>query len=114
MYKEQPSKEHLREMADRNLDQFIHYVYRLNDNNNRLTDLVNQLADRIKYLEDQISKNSSNSSKPPSSDGFKRQNKTKSMRKKSGKKAGGQKGHKGSTLKMVDIPDDVVHDMLTL
>ena len=108
MYKEQPSKEYLREMADRNLDQFIHYVYRLNDNNNRLTDLVNQLADRIKYLEDQISKNSSNSSKPPSSDGFKRKNKTKSMRKKSGKKAGGQKGHKGSTLKMVDKPDEVV------
>lgn len=112
MYREQPTKEHLREMAERNLDQFIHYVYRINDSNNRLTDLVNQLADRIKYLEDQISKNSSNSSKPPSSDGFKRQNKTKSMRKKSGKKAGGQKGHKGSTLKMVDIPDDVVHYQL--
>ena len=108
MYREQPTKENLREMAERNLDQFIHYVYRLNDSNNRLTDLVNQLADRIKYLEDQISKNSSNSSKPPSSDGFKRQNKTKSMRKKSGKKPGAQKGHKGSTLKRMDKPDEVV------
>lgn len=108
MYREQPNKEHLREMMERNPDQFIHYVYRINDFNNSLLDTVNQLSARIKNLEDQISKNSSNSSKPPSTDGFKRQNKTKSMRKKSGKKPGAQNGHKGSTLKMVDIPDEIV------
>ena len=62
-----------------------------------------ELAARVQYLEDQIAKDSHNSSKPPSSDGFKK--KTKSLRKKSNRKVGGQKGHKGHTLKMVDNPD---------
>ena len=112
MYREQPSIEHLREMAKRDLEQFVHYVYKINDFNNSLIDQINQLSTRINHLEDQISKNSSNSSKPPSTDGFKRQHKTKSMRKKSGKKPGAQKGHKGSTLKMAASPDEIITHVL--
>jgi transposase len=63
-----------------------------------------QLKARIKELEDQISKNSRNSSKPPSSDGLSKPS-PKSRRTKSGRKAGGQKGHKGTNLKMVESPD---------
>lgn len=58
--------------------------------------------ERIKDLENRLNKNSRNSSKPPSSDEF---IKPKSQRKKSGKKSGGQKGHKGQTLKMAQTPD---------
>lgn len=64
---------------------------------------IEQLEGRIKELEDQISKNSRNSSKPPSSDVFSKPE-PKSRREKSGRKAGGQPGHKGTNLKMVDSP----------
>lgn len=53
-------------------------------------------------------KNSKNSSKPPSSD-FPKPAKTSSLRKKSGKKPGGQKGHIGNTLKIVSNPDIITN-----
>jgi transposase len=64
------------------------------------------LTERVKSLESQVNKNSNNSSKPPSSDGFKK--KTKSLRTKSGKTPGGQKGHEGATLGLSDNPDEIV------
>jgi transposase len=64
------------------------------------------LTERVGSLESQVNKNSNNSSKPPSSDGFKK--KTKSLRTKSGKTPGGQKGHEGATLELSDNPDKIV------
>ena len=64
------------------------------------------LAEQIEKLEDQLAKNSSNSGKPPSSDGYEKPA-PKSRRKRSGKKSGGQVGHPGYTLMMVSKPDKV-------
>jgi len=54
-------------------------------------------------------KNSKNSSVPPSQDPNR---KTKSLRRKTTKKAGGQKGHKGSKLKKIKLADKIIlHDI---
>ena len=71
----------------------------------RLT--VSQHETRIKHLEDRLAKNSQNSSKPPSSDVNNKPN-PKSRREKGKRKSGGQKGHLGSTLKMVNTPDHII------
>jgi len=64
-----------------------------------------QLEERIKELTEQKSKDSHNSSKPSSTDGMKK--KTKSLRRKSNRSSGGQKGHAGTTLSMISNPDKI-------
>ncbi|MCM3654519.1 DUF6444 domain-containing protein [Metabacillus litoralis] len=68
--------------------------------------LVSNMAARIQELEFR-SKKLQNSHKPPSMDGFMKP-KTKSLRKKSDRKTGGQLGHQGHTLHLVDDPHHVV------
>jgi transposase len=65
-----------------------------------------QAQTRIKELEERLAKDSRTSSKPPSSDGLTRL--PRSSRRPSGKSPGGQVGHAGETLAMVEQPDEVV------
>lgn len=68
--------------------------------------LILRLLERLEVLEAMVRKDSHNSSKPPSSDGLGK--KTRSLRQASGKKAGGQAGHEGTTKKQVAQPTQVV------
>jgi transposase len=64
------------------------------------------LTAKVAELEGRLALNSQNSSKPPSSDGLGRP-KPKSQRHKGMKSTGGQKGHRGHTLKKVAQPDHI-------
>lgn len=78
-----------------------------------------ELEQRVKILEEKIEtlllalqrkvvkKDSHNSSNPPSQDKFKPK-KNRSLRKKTGRKTGGQIGHKGHTLKQKSEPDKYI------
>ena len=83
----------------------ISLVQGLSTQISELSQTVSDLDARLKKLEKQSNQASQNSSLPPSTDGFK---KTKSLRQPSNKKTGGQVGHQGSTLKMVENPNHVV------
>src|SRR5207344_1821023 len=66
------------------------------------------LRERLADLERCLGLNSSNSGKPPSSDGLKKPPRVSSLREPSDKPSGGQKGHKGETLRQVAEPDRIV------
>src|ERR1039458_10375067 len=69
---------------------------------------ITALMARIAELERRLGLNSSNSGKPPSSDGLKKPARVSSLREASGKKTGGQKGHPGETLRRTETPDATI------
>src|ERR1700722_3020077 len=66
------------------------------------------LQQEVADLKRQLGMNSGNSSQPPSADGLKKPRVPVSLRTKSGKKSGGQEGHKGSALRQTEHPDKIV------
>jgi transposase len=73
----------------------------------QLCSVIKQMQVEIDELKAQLKQNSQNSHRPPSSDNFQKPNPKPAVRRKK-KKRGGQKGHRGETLKKVANPDVVV------
>jgi transposase len=71
----------------------------------QLLDRLNHLEAEVKELQGRLNKDSRNSSKPPSGDGFGKR--TRSLRRKSDRPSGGQDGHPGQTLEWKGEPDVV-------
>ncbi len=95
-----PTEEEIRAVARQGEDAVVALV-------SELLQAIMLLAKRVQELEDRQSKNSNNSSKPPSSDGLNKPKRTRSLRKSSGKKSGAQKGHPGHRLEMAEKPNVV-------
>jgi transposase len=70
-----------------------------------LTDQIGPLCERIADLEVRVAKDSHHSSKPPSSAPPFKKPPPRSLRRLSGRKPGGQKGHDGTTCALVEEPD---------
>jgi len=99
----------LREQAElqRNLiEQQQEHIRLLEQQNSLQQQQVALLTEQVKALQARLEKDSHNSHLPPSSDRFKRQ--PRSLRKRSGKKSGGQSGHEGQTLHLSETPDEVI------
>ena len=79
-----------------------------------LRERIAALETENKHLKDRLNLDSHNSSLPSSSDKGRQRKSTRSLRQKSIRKPGGQKGHKGSTLKQVERPDRVVFHRVSL
>lgn len=69
--------------------------------------MIEELTARVVELERKLGRNSSNSSQPPSQDGLGKPP-PRSMRGRSGRKAGKQPGSPGSGLAQVEVPDQLV------
>jgi transposase len=70
--------------------------------------VIDELRAEIAELKRQLGQNSGNSSKPPSTDSPFTKPAPRSLRRRSGRKPGGQPGHPGSTLTLVDDPDETL------
>lgn len=73
-----------------------------------LLDRVDKLEARVIELENAVNKNSQNSHKPPSSDGYRRNIQTSTPKDKK-RPTGGQSGHPGTTLRKSIIVDHIVN-----
>jgi transposase len=72
----------------------------------RQAERIEQLEAEVAELRRQLGQNSQNSSRPPSSDSPFTKPAPRSLRRRSGRKPGGQPGHPGSTLALVDNPNE--------
>lgn len=98
------NREEILDLCRTNPEAIVNIIERQDRIITQLTEKIVQLEARITDLEARLNQNSRNSSQPPSTDGYRR---PQSPRKKGEKPPGGQRGHKGQTLEMVENPNKI-------
>ncbi len=93
-----------RQLARLDKEALLSIIQTLQHQVRQLQETVAEQGAVSQSLRDQVAKNSHNRGQPPSSDGLKKP-RTRRLRPTSGRRGGGQKGHPGQTLKMVEQPD---------
>ena len=105
-------------LMNKTINQQYAEIAKLNRNIESLNHQIRKKDKELARLRDRLSQyespdnNSGNSSTPPSKERMKDEivRRTKTLRKPSGKKPGGQKGHEGHRLSCTATPDEVVDD----
>ena len=92
---------HALEQKDNDLIKARELIVSLQEQNSTLQEQNKELLARLNM-------NSTNSSKPPSSDGLQKKSRTKSLREKTGRKPGAQPGHDGAGFSLPPEPDEVI------
>ncbi|MDX8377572.1 MAG: IS66 family transposase [Mariprofundales bacterium] len=106
-----PSREDIHASFIEGEDAVVLLFTRVDSQLSELCEQLSRQAAAIQALEARLNKDSSNSSKPPSSDGLskknisEKENRTESLRKSGQKPNGGQDGHQGHTLKQTRTPE---------
>jgi transposase len=100
------NRDEILEIYNKGPEAVIEIIQKQNEEIQALKVMVKQLTLRVQELEARLNQNSSNSNRPPSSDGLSRKDR-RAQERKSKKKRGGQKGHEGHQLKMSRHPDKV-------
>ena len=104
-YSHLPSREELQRQVERQQREIERLREQVAERDQQIADGKKQIADLERQLATR-KRNSTNSSKPPSSDGMAgAQRRRCSPRKKSGRKPGGQPGHMGQERQRVENPD---------
>jgi transposase len=104
-----PSQEELRRQVERQQREIEKLREQVAERDQQIADAERQIADQQKQivdLEQQLAlrkQNSTNSSKPPSSDGLAGEPRERGRRKKGRRKAGGQPGHRGAHRPLVPV-----------
>jgi hypothetical protein len=101
-----PSAEELSALPAAELAVRLAEAYRLIG---ELTAQIERLSARVEQLERQARKDSSTSSRPPSSDSpYKKKGSDRSLRERGKRRPGKQPGDPGSTMNLVDDPDETI------